>query len=127
MFGIWMALRKLYVQQKQETKHNNVKYLPQARLLGTDGFPCCSSHVLHHAGAQDAGSQPKESQIVHKDLEWILEDSEDPAVSDQVREGASVNFLWLAAHQLLQMLSTALLASCYPSLLKDRGYPMNQL
>lgn len=32
---------------------------------------------------------------MHEDLEWILEDSEDPAASDQVREGASVNFLCL--------------------------------
>ena len=77
-----------------------------------------ASSVLHHAGAQYAGSQPKESQVVHEDLEWILEDSEDPAVTHQVREGKYVKFLLLAAHQMLQMLSTALLTSCCPSLLK---------
>ena len=32
---------------------------------------------------------------MHEDFEWILEDSADPAVGDQVREGACVKFFGL--------------------------------
>jgi hypothetical protein len=80
--------------------------------------------MLHHAGAQDAGSQPVESQVVLEDSEWILKDSEDPAISEQVFECASAKVLSLAAYLPLHMLLKAPLASRFQKLPKYSTSPV---